>query len=85
MDSALCILLYKQTILHLVEYVSFLLCLNTTHDVDKLQRLQNRCLRFCFDIYKPTDMSTARLHEISRINLLNTRQDVQYYVFPEIW
>ena len=77
MDSATRILVYKQTILPLVEYVSFMLCLNTTHDVDKLQRLQKRCLRFCFDIYKPTDMSTARLHEISRINLLNTRRDVQ--------
>ena len=71
------ILVYKQTILPLVEYVSFMLCLNSTRDIEKLQRLQNRCLRLCLDVNNPVDMSTIRLHEISRINMLNSRRDVQ--------
>ena len=37
--------MYKQTIFPLVEHVSFMLCtcLNNKH-VDKLQKIQNRCL-----------------------------------------
>ena len=38
------ILVYKQTVLPLVEYVSFILYMNNKHDVDKLQKLQNRSL-----------------------------------------
>ena len=71
------ILVYKQTTLPLVEYVSFVLCLNSARDSVKLQRLQNRCLRLCQDVYRPTDMSTVRLHEMARINMLNSRRDVQ--------
>ena len=35
---------HKQTILPLVEYVSFMLCLNSACDIEKLQKLRNRCL-----------------------------------------
>ena len=40
-DSKTRILVYKQTILPLVEYVSFILLLNRACDIEKLQKLQN--------------------------------------------
>ena len=71
------ILVYKQTILPLVEYVSYKLCLNTCHEVDKLQKLQNRCLRMCLNINNPRDMSVAMLHNTTRVSELSVRRDVQ--------
>ena len=69
------ILVYKQTILPLVEYVSFMLCFNNIRDVDKLQKLQNRCLRSCLDIYNPMEIGTVQLHELVRVNKLNIRRE----------
>ena len=71
------ILVYKQTILPLVEYVSYILCLNTKQDVDKLQKLQNRCLRMCLDIANPRDMSVSMLHGSARVSMLDIRRDIQ--------
>ena len=70
------ILVYKQTILPLVEYVSFMLCLNSAHEVDKLQKLQNRCLRMCLNINNPRDMSVAMLHTTARVDELNVRREI---------
>ena len=63
------VLVYKQTILPLTEYVSFRLCLNTARDVETLQKLQNRCLRMCLDVRNPRDMSIDYLHNVVRIKL----------------
>ena len=52
-----------------------MLYLNNAQEVGKLQKLQNRCLRMCFDINNPRDMSVARLHDSARLNLLETRQE----------
>ena len=41
-DIKTCVLVYKQTILPLVEYVSFMLCLNNARDVDKLQKITKK-------------------------------------------
>ena len=71
------ILVYKQTIMPLVEYVSFMLYLNNVKEIGKLQKLQNRCLRLCLNINNPRDMSVVRLHESTRINLLETRRESQ--------
>ena len=79
LDTYTRILVYKQTILPLVEYVSFMLCLNKVRDVDKLQKLQNRCLRSCFNIYNPRDMSVDLLHHRARVNKLDLRRDVQLF------
>ena len=62
------ILVYKQTILPLVEYVSIMLCLNTIRDVDKLQKLQNRCLRLCLDVNSPRDAPVEMLHRLARVD-----------------
>ena len=70
-------LVYKQTILPLIEYVSFMLCSNNACDVDKLKRLQNRCLRSCYDVYNPMDLGTDLLHHTARVNKLDLRRDIQ--------
>ena len=62
--------------LPLVEYVSFMLCLNNKHDIDKLQRLQNRSLRLCYNINVPTDVSTICLHENARVDKLCDRRNL---------
>ena len=76
-DSKTRVLLYKQTILPLVEYVSFMLSFNNIHDVGKLQKLQNSCLRFCYDVYNPRDMSVQRLHDMANISRLDERRNIQ--------
>ena len=76
-DSPTRILVYKQTILPLVEYVSFMLYLNTAREVEKLQKLQNRCLRLCLNVDNPRDMSVDRLHSIARIDMLDSRREIQ--------
>ena len=54
-----------------------MLYLNNVCDVDKLQKLQNRCLRSCFDINNPMEMGTSRMHQLARVNTLNVRREAQ--------
>ena len=71
------ILVYKQTILPLVQYVSFMLSFNRACDVEKLQKLQNRCLRMCFDIKNPRDKTIKSLHEDAELKYLDNRRNIQ--------
>ena len=68
------VLVYKQTILPLTEYVSFVMCLNNKTDRDKLQKLQNRALRMCYNIQNPRDMSTQHMHSMANVELLEKRR-----------
>ena len=70
------ILVYKQTILPLVEYVSYMLFFNRKIDVDKFQKLQNRALHMCFDIYDPRDISLVDLHKNAKLLTLQARRDI---------
>ena len=70
------ILIYKQTVLPMVEYASFLLYLNRNLDLDKLQRLQNRALRICFGIYDPKSISIDDLHKRAKMRKLAERCDL---------
>ena len=74
------VLVYKQAVLPLTEYVSFIMCLNNMQDVDKLQKLQNRALRMCYNIQNPRDISVKRLHEMSCIDMLDKRRMAQLLV-----
>ena len=67
------ILIYKQTILPISEYV------NTARDVEILQKLQNRCLRLCLDGKNPRDKSIDYLHQESCVNLLEIRRKKQLH------
>ena len=69
------ILVYKQTILPLVEYVSYMLFLNRNVDISNLQKLQNRALRLCFDIHNPRDISIVNLHRDSKLLTLRDRRE----------
>ena len=70
------ILVYKQTVLPLVEYVSFLLFFNGKTNTDKLQRLQNRALRLCYDVIDPKTVSTNDLHTRAHLNYLGERREL---------
>ena len=54
-----------------------MLCLHTSRDVEKLQKLQNRCLRLCFDVINPRDTSVECLHRLARVDTLEIRLDIQ--------
>ena len=69
--------MYKQTVLPLSKYVSFIMCLNNKQDIDKLQVLQNRALRMCFNIQNPRDISIQRLHEMAKVDMLYKRRMLQ--------
>ena len=59
----------------LVEYVGFMLDLNTLHERDKLQRMQNKALCMCFNIHDPRDLNILDFHNNARIDMLKRRRD----------
>ena len=71
------VLVYKQTVLSLCEYVSFVMTLSNKDDVDKLKKLQSRGLRVCYDIQNPRDLSTVNVHAIAKVELLQKRRMLQ--------
>ena len=71
------ILVYKQTVLPLTEYVSFVMSLNTKHERDKLQKLQNRSLRICYDIQNPQDIRVGDIHQLAHVDMLDKRRTLQ--------
>ena len=48
--------------------------MTTKNDVEKLQKLQNRALRMCYDIQNPKDISVAQLHEMANVDMLHKRR-----------
>ena len=70
------ILIYKQTVLPLVEYVSFMLYLNRKNEIDKLQKLQNRALRNCLGYHNPRMISIADLHKAAKVLKLTERREI---------
>ena len=64
------ILIYKQTVLPLLEYVSCILYLCNKHELDKLQKVQNRALRHIFSIKHNQDISVDELHCQASIDTL---------------
>ena len=75
-DVNTCIRIYKQTVLPLVEYVSFMMCLNNKHNIGKLQRLQNKSLRLYYNIDVPVEMNTTLLHDNAKIEKLCDRRNL---------
>ena len=71
------VLVYKQAILPLVEYVCYLMYLNRKHDIDKLQKLQNRALRLCYNIGDPRTISVHNLHVQANLSTLDQRREKQ--------
>ena len=70
-------LVYKQTVLPLTQYVSFVICLTNMHELDKRQVLQHRASRICYDIQNPKDIGISQLHEMLKKYMLYKRRMVQ--------
>ena len=58
-------------------HVSFAMCLNNKGDVNKLQILQNRALRMCYNIQNPRDISVSQLHTMAKVDMLEKRRLTQ--------
>ena len=54
-----------------------MLFFNRSCDVAKLQKLQNRCLRMCFNVYNPCDVSVRNLHNNAKLFPLSDRREIQ--------
>ena len=76
------ITVFKQTILPLVEYVSYTLLLNHKIDIEKFQKLQNHALRLCYNIYNPRDVAVSRLHADAKILKLIQTIPILYWEHP---
>ena len=53
-----------------------MMCLNNKHEIEKLQRLQNRLLRLCYNINTPVDISICQLHDNARLDKLCVRRKI---------
>ena len=49
--------------------------LNRKHDIDKLQKLQNRALRLCYNIVDPRSISVVELHIQANLLTLDQRRE----------
>ena len=67
------LLLYKTTILPIIDYNDITYKLLTQQQETKLQRIQNRALR---TVYKGKQLSTQEMHNLSKIDLLTTRREL---------
>ena len=66
------LLIYKSMLLPYFDYADVIYHKSNSRDLDKLQRLQNRCLRICmgYDRY----FSTDRAHKLSNVAFLKDRR-----------
>ena len=71
------ILVYKQTILPLLDYAGFLLNSCNVSDRDDLQILQNDCLRTCYNVQRRDRMSVATMHKNAKLLSLSQRRTIQ--------
>ena len=71
------VLIYKQTILPLLDYAGFLLNSCNVSDRDDLQVLQNDCLRSCYNVYCRDHVSVAKLHLDANLLSLDQRRKMQ--------
>ena len=71
------VLIYKQTILPLMDYAAFLLNSCNVSDRNDLQVLQNDCLRTCYNVYRRDRISLAVLHRDANLLSLDQRRKIQ--------
>ena len=67
------LLLYKTTILPIIDYNDIIYRLLTQQQETKLQRTQNRALR---TVYKGKQLSTQEMHELGKLDTLTVRRDI---------
>ena len=71
------VLIYKQTILPLLDYAGFLLNSCNISDRDDLQVLQNDCLRICYNVYRRDHILISTLHREANLLILDQRRKIQ--------
>ena len=76
LDKNTRLLVYKQTILPILEYIDALLYIIPKYKHEKLQRQQNSILRKCLDIVHAIDISVEDLHREAHLLNLNTRREI---------
>ena len=76
-DSALSI--YKSMILPYLDYADDIFHKAANKDIDKLQRLQNRCLKLC--MRKDRRFSTEEVHRLAKVPMLRDRREAHVLNF----
>ena len=66
------LLIYKSMILPYIDYTDVIFCNANKKDVDKLQKLQNKCLKICLE--KTRRFGTERVHNLAEVPLLTDRR-----------
>ena len=64
--------IYKSMLLPYLDYADVIFCKANTSELDKLQKLQNRCLRICMGHQR--DYSTNRVHREAKVPFLKERR-----------
>ena len=77
MDKQLSVLLYKQMVLPVFDYTSFIFDGALVNAKSCLQTIQNHCLRCCMSIKDPRDISRTDLHSLCNCSLLVTRRNTE--------
>ena len=72
LNTEVAILLYKSMLLPYLDYADVIFSNANTTELDKLQRLQNRCLRLCLGQQRL--YSTDRAHKEAGVNFLQDRR-----------
>ena len=67
------LLVYKTYILPVIEYGDVIIHNTNSNLLAKIQRFQNRCIKFCMGLNVRT--STTLIHKLARINMLNERRE----------
>ena len=71
-NSETALLIYKSMLLPYFDYADVIFCKVNKRDLDKLQKLQNRCLRICKGVDRRFNMH--RVHVQSNVPYLNDRR-----------
>ena len=66
------LLIYKSMILPYIDYADVILCEANKKDLDKLQKLQNKCLKICLE--KNRRFNTGKSHRLAKVPFLNDRR-----------
>ena len=71
LNDNVALLIYKSMLLPYFDYADVIFSNTSTGDLDKLQRLQNKCLRLCNQRIR--NVNTARLHKTTKVPFLKDR------------
>ena len=65
--------IYKSMLLPYFDYADIIFCKANARDLDRLQTLQNKCLKICMG--KERRFSTERIHKLANVPFLSDRRN----------